>query len=119
MLKYLNISNFAIIARVEIEFHAGLNILTGEIGSGKSIIVDALGLLAGGRSSTMQIRSEARFLRWLKAGLMYRKFLRPPAACARRNSWAGRSTAALDAARWLLDNTMLREPLRAPRKKRN
>ncbi len=61
MLKYLNITNFAVIERIEIEFQAGLNILTGETGSGKSIIVDTLGLIVGERASAAQIRSQARF----------------------------------------------------------
>jgi len=42
MLKFLSIVNFAIISRLRVEFHAGLNLLTGETGAGKSIIVDAL-----------------------------------------------------------------------------
>ncbi len=57
MLKSLNIKNFAVIEALQIEFQEGLNLLTGETGSGKSIIVDALGLLLGGRSSTAQIRT--------------------------------------------------------------
>lgn len=57
MLKSLNISNFAVIDRLSVNFQPGLNVLTGETGSGKSIIVDALGLLMGGRSSSAQIRS--------------------------------------------------------------
>lgn len=57
MLKSLIISNFAVIDRLRIDFPLGLNVLTGETGSGKSIIVDALGLLLGGRSSSAQIRT--------------------------------------------------------------
>lgn len=57
MLKSLNIRNFAVIERLEVEFQPGLNLLTGETGSGKSIIVDALGLLLGERSSLTQIRT--------------------------------------------------------------
>jgi DNA repair protein RecN (Recombination protein N) len=60
MLKYLNISNFAVINRLEVPFHAGLNLLTGETGSGKSIIVDALSLLMGARSSSLQVRTGER-----------------------------------------------------------
>ncbi|MGB7924738.1 MAG: DNA repair protein RecN [Pyrinomonadaceae bacterium] len=60
MLKSLNIANFAVIDRLRVEFHAGLNLLTGETGSGKSIIVDAVGLLLGGRSSASQIRTGER-----------------------------------------------------------
>jgi DNA repair protein RecN (Recombination protein N) len=57
MLKSLIISNFAVIDRLQVDFSLGLNVLTGETGSGKSIIVDALGLLLGGRSSSAQIRT--------------------------------------------------------------
>ena len=57
MLKSLKISGFAVIDHLHVEFRPGLNVLTGETGSGKSIIVDALGLLLGGRSSTAQIRT--------------------------------------------------------------
>lgn len=57
MLKFLNISNFAVIDRLRVDFQPGLNILTGETGSGKSIIVDALSLLMGGRGSPAQIRT--------------------------------------------------------------
>ncbi|MDT7602194.1 MAG: repair protein RecN, partial [Acidobacteriota bacterium] len=57
MLALLNISNFALISELRVEFERGLNLLTGETGSGKSIIVDALGVLIGGRFSTDLIRS--------------------------------------------------------------
>lgn len=60
MLKYLNISNFAVINRLEVSFDSGLNLLTGETGSGKSIIVDSLSLLMGARSSTLQVRTGER-----------------------------------------------------------
>lgn len=57
MLKSLNISNLAVVTQLQVEFSNGLNLLTGETGSGKSIIVDALGLLLGGRTSIEMIRS--------------------------------------------------------------
>ncbi|HEX8650356.1 MAG TPA: DNA repair protein RecN [Pyrinomonadaceae bacterium] len=60
MLKSINISNFAVIDRLQVDFQEGLNLLTGETGSGKSIIVDALGLVLGGRSSAAQIRTGER-----------------------------------------------------------
>ncbi len=60
MLKSLNIRNFAVIEKLNVEFQPGLNLLTGETGSGKSIIVDALGLLLGERSSLTQIRTGER-----------------------------------------------------------
>jgi DNA repair protein RecN (Recombination protein N) len=61
MLLELAVENYAVVDHLRIRFHPGLNLLTGETGSGKSIIVDALSLLFGGRSSTDMIRSgEAR-----------------------------------------------------------
>ena len=57
MLKLLAVRNFAVIESIAIEFKKGLNLLTGETGSGKSIIVDALGLLLGDRGSLSQIRT--------------------------------------------------------------
>src|SRR3979411_2007321 len=57
MLLELTVENYAVVEKVRVRFHRGLNLLTGETGSGKSIIVDALGLLLGGRSSTDMIRS--------------------------------------------------------------
>src|SRR5919201_812253 len=59
MLTELRISNFAIIEQLTLEFSSGFHVLTGETGAGKSILVDALALLAGGRASTDQIRSDA------------------------------------------------------------
>ncbi len=57
MLKSINISDFAVVRRLHVEFGSGLNLLTGETGSGKSIIVDALGLLLVNRASPEQIRT--------------------------------------------------------------
>ncbi len=56
MLEKLYIKNFALIPELELDFHFGLNIITGETGAGKSIIVDALMLLLGERASTEYIR---------------------------------------------------------------
>lgn len=58
MLKELSIKNFAIIDDVKVEFTYGLNLLTGETGSGKSIIIEALETVLGGRSSKDLIRSD-------------------------------------------------------------
>lgn len=57
MLHELTVENYAVVDRLRVRFHAGLNLLTGETGSGKSIIVDSLALLLGGRASTDMIRS--------------------------------------------------------------
>ena len=59
MLVELLVENYAVVERVRVRFHAGLNLLTGETGSGKSIVVDALGLLFGGRASADMVRSDA------------------------------------------------------------
>ena len=58
MLKELGITNFAIIDRLSLAFHEGLNVLSGETGAGKSILIGAIGLLLGDRASTDLIRSE-------------------------------------------------------------
>ena len=61
MLLELVVENYAVVDRIRVRFHPGLNLLTGETGSGKSIVVDALGLLFGGRASAEMVRSgEAR-----------------------------------------------------------
>ena len=57
MLLELLVENYAVVERVRVRFHPGLNVLTGETGSGKSIVVDALGLLFGGRASAEMVRS--------------------------------------------------------------
>ena len=57
MLQELVVENYAVVERLRMHFHAGLNLLTGETGSGKSIVVDALGLLLGGRASADMVRT--------------------------------------------------------------
>jgi DNA repair protein RecN (Recombination protein N) len=57
MLLELVVENYAVVERLRVHFHAGLNLLTGETGSGKSIVVDALGLLLGARASADMIRT--------------------------------------------------------------
>lgn len=59
MLLELRIQNFAVIEQLSIHLESGLNVLTGETGAGKSIIVGALGLLLGERASTESIRTGA------------------------------------------------------------
>ena len=63
MLKTLNVWNFALIEHVEIEFGEGLNILTGETGAGKSILIEALGIVLGRRASVNSIRTGCEQLR--------------------------------------------------------
>lgn len=55
MLETLHISNYALIDNIDIKFHPGFNIITGETGAGKSIILGALGLLLGGRADSRTI----------------------------------------------------------------
>ena len=59
MLNELHIENIAVIERADIAFGAGLNILTGETGAGKSILVDSLHAVLGGRVSRELVRSGA------------------------------------------------------------
>jgi DNA repair protein RecN (Recombination protein N) len=59
MLAELRLENYAVIDNVAIEFGAGLNLLTGETGAGKSILIDALGLLLGEKASSDVIRTGA------------------------------------------------------------
>jgi DNA repair protein RecN (Recombination protein N) len=57
MLRFLSIRNLAVIDHLELEFEPGLNVLTGETGAGKSILVGAVGLLVGGRASADLVRT--------------------------------------------------------------
>ena len=57
MLRFLSIRHLAVIDRLELEFEPGLNVLTGETGAGKSIVVGAVGLLVGGRASADLVRT--------------------------------------------------------------
>jgi DNA repair protein RecN (Recombination protein N) len=57
MLRFLSIRNLAVIERLELELEPGLNVLTGETGAGKSIVVGAVGLLVGGRASADLVRT--------------------------------------------------------------
>ena len=59
MLLELRVENYAVIDNAVVEFAAGLNLLTGETGAGKSILIDALSLLLGERSSADSIRHGA------------------------------------------------------------
>lgn len=63
MLKTLTVWNFALLEHVQVEFGEGLNILTGETGAGKSILIDALGAILGQRVSSDAIRTGCEWLR--------------------------------------------------------
>lgn len=60
MIKSLHISNYALISNIDIDFTDGLNIITGETGAGKSIMLGALSLLLGGRADTKVIADTAK-----------------------------------------------------------
>lgn len=87
MLELLHIENVAVIERADIPFAGGLNVLTGETGAGKSIIIDAIGAILGGRAS--------------------RELVRSGAAAARITAELSPSEAALS---WLRDNEIDFEP---------
>src|SRR5438132_5375887 len=104
MLRFLSISRLAVIDRLELEFAPGLNVLTGETGAGKSILVGAVGLLVGGRASADLVRTgeesaavEAIFETAAGAEMIVR----------REVSSQGRSRAAVDG--MLTTSTALRE----------
>ncbi len=56
MLKTLHISNYALITTLTIDFEAGMSVLTGETGAGKSIIIGALSLIQGQRADTRMVK---------------------------------------------------------------
>lgn len=60
MLTQLTVSNYAIAERVELQFSSGMTALTGETGAGKSIVLDALGLVMGGRADAGAVRHGAK-----------------------------------------------------------
>src|SRR5260221_6698228 len=59
MLSQLTIRNFAIVDHLQIDWHPGLNVITGETGAGKSILIDAVGALLGDRLGPEIVRSGA------------------------------------------------------------
>ena len=60
MLLFLKIHHFALIDELEIEFEHGLNVLTGETGAGKSIILDAIDVVLGGKVNSRMVRTGAK-----------------------------------------------------------
>jgi DNA repair protein RecN (Recombination protein N) len=58
MLSLIRVKNYAVIDEIEVEFAAGLNVMTGETGAGKSILVDALGLALGDRADATAVRQD-------------------------------------------------------------
>ncbi|HEY7855764.1 MAG TPA: AAA family ATPase, partial [Terriglobales bacterium] len=82
MLTRLHIENYALIEKATIEFGSGFNVLTGETGSGKSIIVDALGLILGERADSGVVRSGS------KTATVTGEFPSPFATAAAAAEWA-------------------------------
>src|SRR5438874_98637 len=60
MLRFLRVRNFALIDQLEIHFENAFNLMSGETGAGKSIVVDALGLLSGSKAATEMVRTGER-----------------------------------------------------------
>jgi DNA repair protein RecN (Recombination protein N) len=91
-LTELTVRDLALIERLRISFEPGLNVLTGETGAGKSLLIDALGLAVGARADTSLVRHGSDTAR--VEALFDR--LPEPLICVREVSGAGRSTARLD-----------------------
>ena len=59
MISHISINNFAIIENTEVDFEEGLNVITGETGAGKSIVVEAISLALGSRADSSSVRTGA------------------------------------------------------------
>jgi DNA repair protein RecN (Recombination protein N) len=91
MLRALELKDFAIVDALRVEFAPGLNVLSGETGAGKSILIDALALLIGGRGDASVVRAGA------SSALIQGFFLGSELdSASRRVQASGRSTARLD-----------------------
>jgi DNA repair protein RecN (Recombination protein N) len=104
MIRFLSVTNLAVIDRLELEFAPGLNVLTGETGAGKSILVGAVGLLVGGRASAELVRTGE------ETATVQAVFEKPDGAemiVRREVSSQGRSRAFVDGA--LVTSAALRE----------
>jgi DNA repair protein RecN (Recombination protein N) len=104
MIRFLTVTNLAVIDRLELEFAPGFNVLTGETGAGKSILVGAVGLLVGGRASAELVRTGE------ETAAVEAIFERPDGSEAivrREVSSQGRSRAFIDGG--LVTSTALRE----------
>ena len=75
MLLELRVKNLALIEKAEVSFSEGLNILTGETGAGKSIIIGSVGMALGGKASKDVIRQGAEMLGWELSDLIQRTIL--------------------------------------------
>ena len=91
-LTDLSVRDLALIERVSIAFEPGFNVLTGETGAGKSLLIDALGLAIGARADTTLVRTGSDMAR---VEALFDRFPEP-LICVREVSAAGRSTARID-----------------------
>jgi DNA repair protein RecN (Recombination protein N) len=91
-LAELSVRDLALIEKLRISFEPGLNVLTGETGAGKSLLIDALGLAAGARADTSLVRHGADNAR---VEALFER-MPEPLICVREISAAGRSTARID-----------------------
>ena len=93
MIKHISIRNFAIIEHTEIDFHDGLNIITGETGAGKSIVIEAVSLALGARADTAFVRSgqEKAVVQMIAGDHSGREYL-----LSREVSAAGRNICRID-----------------------
>ena len=91
-LAELGVRDLALIEKLRVSFEPGLNVLTGETGAGKSLLIDALGLAVGARADTSLVRHGSETAR--VEALFDR--LPEPLICVREVSAAGRSTARID-----------------------
>jgi DNA repair protein RecN (Recombination protein N) len=91
-LLELTVTDLAVIERVRLAFEPGFNVITGETGAGKSLLIDALGLVTGARADTSLVRHGAETAR---AEALFDR-LPEPIIAVREVSTAGRSTARLD-----------------------
>ena len=66
MLQSLHVHNFALLEDAQADFTPGFNVFTGDTGAGKSILIDAFGMVLGGRSSSAYVRSATDGL-WVQA----------------------------------------------------
>lgn len=60
MIRHLHIENYALIEHLDMDFHTGFSVITGETGAGKSIIIGAIGLLLGQRADSRSIKADAK-----------------------------------------------------------
>ena len=92
MIRHIKIKNFAIIENVEVDFHDGLNIITGETGAGKSIVIEAVSLALGSRADTAFVRSgEEKALVQMVADYKGREYI-----ISREVSAAGRNVCRIN-----------------------